>query len=539
MPRNKATKPKDWEADVLAAIEGRTIADAARLLGIPRQTLQSRLETINRTKKISVSAAGAVRPPQPLKAAHKTFASPSKSRTFILTSAQDSTPLYEEGFRNLEAYAGRLGAEIKVGGFTYQKGLFEDHSAAAGVFDSRLAPYLSPTIEELCEGLVWYGAANILPTAADPLSGWDTQTRGAWAIFPHAKVALKSIPVQRGAPPKQIMTSGVVTKPNYVQRNAGQKAEFHHTPAATIVEVSHTGTFFVRQLVMASDGSFQDLCEEVKDGKVIPGRPIEGLNPGDVHLEYIDQSSARLVWGLGGASGCMLDVLKPRHQFIHDSFDFASRSPHTRNDPHERAKRLAEGLDSVENMFRDTARFLRDISRPWCRTVHVMSNHNHQVERWLKDYSAASDAANAKIWHRLNYEWHAAIEREDASFSAVEFGLKNAGIDLSETTFLRYGDSFQICQGPNPVECGAHGDIGPKGQRGSAASLSKVIGRMNVGHYHGAVIQEGLFAAGTNSIIPMEYASNGPNVWQRSQIVTYANGKRTIVTLSGDEWRAP
>ena len=101
----------------------------------------------------------------------------ASTRVVLLTAAQDDTDFYEADLVNLQAYAAHRGAEIRMGGFTYQKGLFEDHRVASGVFRKELVPYLSPEVVQLAPRLIWYGKANILPTAADPLTGWDTQTK--------------------------------------------------------------------------------------------------------------------------------------------------------------------------------------------------------------------------------------------------------------------------------------------------------------------------------------------------------------------------
>ena len=510
------------------------VTQAARALGIERTTLQRQLRRAGIPPADTPSEAG----PE-----HKVYAEPAKTRVFGLLAAQDDTPMYSDEFRNLKGYIDSRGGEIKIGGFTYQKGLFEDHSVAAGVYPKELLPYLCPEVVQLAPKLVWYGRANILPTATDPLTGWDTNTRDNWAIFPHAKIALKSVPMMPGKMGKQIMTTGVITKPNYVQRNAGQKSEFHHSPGATIVEVKPNGTFFCRQIAFNKDGSFQDLDVLVRDGKMEKGPPIEGLTYGDIHLECIDPVVAKVLWGYdvetrrcSGSS--MLDELRPRHQFFHDSFDFKARSHHTRNDPHERLSRIKEGNDSVSGMLKYTARFLSQTHREWSKSVHVASNHNMHLEYWLKDQAGHFDAVNAATWHRLNAAWFDAIDAKEEGFSAHAHGLRTAGEDLSDIVFLRQGDSYTICQGTQPIECGLHADVGPRGGKGSAPALAKIVERVNGAHSHEPRILEAFYSAGTSSIIPMAYAAKGPNAWAHSEIVTYHSGKRTIVTLQNGAYRA-
>lgn len=463
-----------------------------------------------------------------------------ETQRFLLTAAQDETPIHAPFWRNLKVYAETIGAEIMVGGFTYQKGLFEDHSVAAGRFASELVPHLRAEAVRLAPRLVWRGNANILPTATDPLSGWDTQTRDSWGIFPHAKIALKSIPVMPGRPGKQIMTTGVATIENYVQRNAGQKAEFHHTIGATVVEVQD-GDFWCRQISAGRDGTFQDLDAVVRDGEVTRGSAVEGITYGDIHREWLDEDKARGSWGIGGApdGGAMVDVLRPSYQFFHDVFDFTARSHHSRNDPHQRARLLAMGMDGVEDGIVLAARFLERSRRPFSTSVAVFSNHDGQhIVNWMRDANAASDPVNAYYWHMLNAAYHKAIRAGEMDFMPHEHALREASTDrLSGVLFLREGQSFVICQGVAPIECGLHAHIGPGGAKGSAASLSKIVERANVAHSHSPCIREALYQAGTSSSL-MPYATRGPGAWHHADIVTYKSGKRTIVTSCGSKWRA-
>lgn len=528
----------------------RKILPTANEIGLGRSAVRHRLRRAIKLGLLQEAAEDVVTASMANKVAQRAAQITSRSRTrrFILTAAQDDTPIHEGFWANLQAFAAYHGAEIMVGGFTYQKGLFEDHAVASGRFDQRIAPFLRPEVVDLGPRIVWYGAANILPTATDPLSGWETPTRDRWAVFPHAKIALKAVPVMPGAPGKQIMTTGVVTVENYVQRNAGQKASFHHTIGATIVEVTPTGRHFCRQISANKDGSFYDLDILVRDARLTSGHALEAITWGDIHFEFLDPHVARGAWGYDLAAGIctevcagsMLDALRPRHQFIHDSFNFTARSHHTRNDPHQRAQRIQEGKDRVEPEIAATAQFLAAIRRDWCTTVHVDSNHNQHLHRWVKDPAGHSDPANARYWHELNAATHRAIESGDSDFLIHEHALRRAARDgLEGVVFLKAGQSYQVCQASSaPVECGLHGDIGPNGARGSAPTFARVVERINGAHGHQPVIRESYYQAGTSSLLDLHYNTKGPGAWAQAHIVVYPSGKRSIITMDGEEWRA-
>lgn len=521
---------------------------AADALGMGRSTLQ------NRMKRHPLGAEPAREPRNMVDemTVHHTYAEPAKPRVVLMTAAQDDTPLNEGALANLQAYAAHRGGELLVGGFTYQKGLFEDHKVKTGMFAQKIVPLINLEIQELAPRLLWYGRANILPTASDPLTGWETNTRDKWAVMPHAKIALKCVPVMPGRPGKAIMTTGVITKANYVQRNAGQKAEFHHTLGATIAEIKPNGAFFTRQIGMDKHGTFQDLNYFVQDGEVSEnGPPVEAITWGDIHYEELDHDIAKVLWGThiphandgkhSWERDSMLNDLKPKHQFFHDSFSFKARSHHTIKDAHERGVlRKSGGMnESIDQMLRETAYFLKNTTRPWSKSIHVPSNHNNHLHSWLKNTDAAADAANAYIWHKLNAAWWEAIEAGDGeTFSAHAHALQNTGIDLGGVVFLHAGQSYLICQDSAPIECGLHGDVGPRGSRGSPSGLSKIVERVNTAHTHEPRILEAAYVAGTSSRLDLKYASKGPGAWHHAEVVTYITGKRTIVFPSYEGYRA-
>jgi len=86
------------------------------------------------------------------------------------------------------------------------------------------------------------------------------------------------------------------------------------------------------------------------------------------------------------------------------------------------------------------------------------------------------------------------------------------------------------------VEHGMHGHLGPSGARGNPKNL-RTVGKANTGHTHSAGIIEGIYTAGVFGNLDMGY-NKGLSAWSNSFIVTYQNGKRTIVTIKdGKGWR--
>lgn len=466
-----------------------------------------------------------------------------KIERWLLTAAQDETEVHMPFWRNLNAYAEHIGAEVMVGGFTYNKSLFEDHAARSGAFAEVVRPFIVHD-DRMLGPLMFAGRMNILPTATRPLSGLDGYSRGAWAVFPHAKAQLVSVPSLPGRHPAMIMTTGCCTVPNYIEKKAGLKAEFHHQIGAIIVELDDHGRLFCRQIGTSGDGNFQDLDAIVRDGQVTLGNRIEQATWGDIHIPKLDPVVARTIWGFDNDSGeivttdTLVHTLKPATQAFHDLFDHQARNHHRRADPHFAAIMVANGSDKVEAEMRLTARFLRAATFNWSKSVVVASNHNDALQRWLREADPRTDPVNARYWCELNAEIYRRIEAQDREFDIFAHALQRFDpAAFGDVAFVPRNGSYLVCQQAGGIEIALHGDEGPNGARGSALNMNKMAVRINRGHEHSASIVDGVFTSGLCGLMDQGYNS-GPSSWSHTQILTYANAKRTLVTIIDGKWRA-
>lgn len=466
-------------------------------------------------------------------------------RRYLLTAAQNDTPVHAQFWANLQAYAQHLGAEISVGGFSYQLGVFSDHTARNQVFAEAVRPYLAHQQTSLGP-VTWCAEMNVIPTAVRPLSGLETYTRGKFGVFPHAKIQLVSVPSVEQGGAGILCTTGACTIPNYIEKKAGLKAAFHHQIGATIVEIAEDGAPFMRQIsATADDGAFQDLDIKVAGGKVSAGHRIEAITWGDIHREKLDPLVARASWGLDlerdeivDTRDTMLDVLRPRHQFFHDLLDFEARNHHRRGDHAFLFKMVQGGTDKVEEGVKACSRFLRQTSREWCQSVVIPSNHNDAYPRWLREADPRLDPVNARFWFESNLEIYRAIERDDDAFDVFRWALsRHDERGLEDVAFPPRNSSYLICQAYGGIENIFHGDQGPNGARGTPLNLSKIALRLNTGHTHSASILDGVYTAGLSGLFEQGY-NEGASSWSQSHTLTYANAKRTIVTLQKGRWRA-
>ena len=462
-------------------------------------------------------------------------------KRYILSSAQNNTKPNGVVWKNLLAMAEHYSAEILIGSLAYDLGSYGGNAVKGRAKQNEgpkwhpdLAPYIVDERIQLAPGLIWCGETNIIPTAKRPLSGMETYTQRSSGIFPHTKFAMESIASGKHEPTKFNYTTGAVTRRNYIQKKAGQQAEFHHGYGGLLVEVDHEGNWWVRQLNASKNGIIYDLDVVAKNGEVQKHSGVEAVTWGDIHELMLQDDQREVMHNITKA-------LTPRSQFIHDVLLGSVINHWERDNPHEKVRRrvLGEGFSSLEKELGSAAGFLESMLATGSKIFVVDSNHDRPwLERWLRDSRNSSDATNALLWHRLNAAMISSIESnplDPGAFHVLEHALQSLHGLSKDVVFLREDESHTITSAK--IECGMHGHLGPNGARATPTSLMKLGHKANTGHTHSAGIHDGLYIAGTACASDMIY-NKGPSSWSHSHIVTYPNGKRAIITVWNGRWRA-
>jgi transposase-like protein len=531
------------EAVVAVEEADSNITEAARTLGINRSTLQTRLRYARERLGIAPGklSGGSIGVREQVV---KSLPKRGEVKRYILTSAQNNTKVHD-GWFNLLALAEHYDAEIYVGTFSYNKNSYQSHAAKwkSGQgsdqdemwYDPELVPYIHDERVQLAPGLVWCGEMNILPTAHDPLRGFETYCGRQSIVIPHAKIALASVPSGKNEATKFTYSTGTVTLRNYIQKRAGLRAEFHHNYGALIVEVDSNGSWFVRQLHIDDQDAIYDLNLKAQAGMVQKGEFVEAIAWGDVHRRKLNKTVRELAWGPEG----MIDTLRPRKQFIHDVLDFRGRNHHDRSNPHRMFEYYKQGWDDVEGEVREVVHFLeKECYRDFCETYVVNSNHDDALTRWLRECDYRADPVNALFFLRMQLATYEAIADRDTSYHMLEKACGLCDLDATKAVFLREDESFVLLPELNGgVEMGMHGHLGPNGARGSARSLVKYGRRAVIMHSHTAEIRDGITQGGTSSDLDLGY-NRGPSSWSWSHVLVYENGSTAIVTMWNNKWRA-
>lgn len=543
--------PQDEVSAVFIKREG-NIRATAKELGISRSSVRRKLAGTKLLKKPLVGGTK-----EGTKTQVSKLPTTGAVKRFILTSAQNNTHVHEELLANLEALAEHYSAEIIVGTYTYNQNHYGQLSVKKGTdkpqekvlwYDPAIEKYIKDYRIQLASGLVWAGEYNALPTNVNPLAGLESYTGRKSAIFPHAKLAMRSIATMQGEGVKMNYTTGTITQRNYIQKREGVIAEFHHIYGALLVEVNSEGHWWVRQLNQdEGTGTLQDLNVRVKNGTIETTNAIvESITHGDLHGVFADPDVVK-------ASLEMVDVLWPKYQFLHDVMEGAAVNPHQRKYAacHEKYQTWLRGYHKLDNELVDTVKLLERYERPFSQTVIVDSNHDDVwLKRWLREYDYRKDPPNTEVFLKLQSFLYKNIrngvtEEESRARTAkpkmvrdinvLEYALREIGGYKAKSRFLSADESFLTCG--RKIENGQHGHRGPNGKFGSPAELSKMGRKANTAHTHSTGIWNGLYVAGTSSKLRWDYAL-GPSNWTHSHIVTYGNGKRAIITIYNGKWRA-
>lgn len=462
---------------------------------------------------------------------------PSKNRCYIFTSAQNNTHIHKKIWENLLALADYYNARICVGTFTYNKNRYGPMAVKRGTYegsdrelwyDPAIDGYIVDRRVEVARGLEWNGEMNILPTAENPLSGFEVYNGRRSGIFPHVKVEMRSVASNKDESTKFNYTTGTITQRNYIQKKAGLKAESHHSYGGLLVEVDSNGDWFARQVLADNDGTIYDLEYVVKDGVVSHHNGVEAITWGDIHSLLLDSKREAVLQDI-------LNTLEPKYQFFHDLLLGSVISHHDWKNPHEQFRKHCRGggWNSFTEELKNVKRFLERMHRDNCKSVIVDSNHDKAwIERWLRETDYRKDPENAITFLRLQLAYYLSIKQDPNSKINI-FQLA-----LESPKFLRFLDtdeSFTITR--KKIECGWHGHLGSDGRRGSPETLCRMGRKANIAHTHSAGIYKGLYVAGLSSTPDMGY-NHGPSSWSFSHIVTYPNGKRAVITVWNNKWSA-
>lgn len=529
------------KAATLEAVSKHGINKAAigRELGLARSTVQHRLEALGLHG--DDVAGGEYREREVIK---KPIPEKGKVATYLISAATNNTKVHPEFWRNLNAIARHYEkdgpVEIMIGRIRYNLPGWQrlggderrDDDRHGDVwYDPLILPHVQEGRVELAPGLHWCGDCPNTATAVAPLSGLETFAGANSGIFAATKLQMQSVATGKSEPAKHNWTTGAVTLRHYSETKTGQKASFHHTYCALLVEVDSDGDWFVRHLIADDTGLFYDYGIKSNKGAIEKSERPLAFTPGDLHARKLDDAVKAVLFGPSG----LTDQLMPLELHCHDTHDHESGSHHNRRKPFTRFKLHKEGMDCVRSEIAEAAAFYQYVNREWLDVYDVWSNHSAHIMRWLEETDWRTDPPNVLFYLDAARELAYAYDRGETDFNIYEWACRREGCP-DDVTFLKPDQSHKVAD----IECGMHGDQGPNGARGSIRNIARTGAKSTIGHSHSAGIFEGCWqtgvTAGKADTLDMGYNA-GPSSWSRTGVLTYPNGKRTMVMMRGLKWR--
>lgn len=449
-------------------------------------------------------------------------------KRFIITAAQNATPVDEDFWSCIKTYSEYNDAEIVVIPIRYKNPTSRWTASQANEeeWDAATVPYLYNQRKKLNDELALMGDIKTQPTAVKPLSGLESITGHMSGIFGHTKLQLACIPTPQDRYPKILTTTGACTVRNYTDSKAGKKGEFHHTLAALIVEVSGK-KFFMRHVNYDErNKNFIDLNVAYDATGVQPAPKALALVFGDTHRAVMDKNVERVTFGDAG----MVETLDPEHLVFHDLHDGSSTNHHTKKDPFAQIAKRVNSLHLVREEILGDIEWLSNVCQGR-KGIVVPSNHDDFLARWLREHDWRHDPENAEFYLETALHLVKVIKAGNTVPHPFTHWVNKLKGD-APIRCLERDESFTL----GGVELSMHGDKGPNGMKGSRESLRRIGVKTIVGHSHTPGIEEGCYQAGTSTPLRLDYNS-GPSSWLNAHVVLYGNGKRAILPIIDGEWR--
>lgn len=452
-----------------------------------------------------------------------------EDETFVITWAQNATPVHMGFLKALETYCAHNKARLVVipGRYRNPTSVWEASQRNEQWWYKPIVKYLYNKRTELNENLMLLADICIQPTAVFPLSGMESLSHGESAIFGHPKLALRTIATPHQRYPKIIATTGAITRANYTDTKTGKKGDFHHVLGALVVELQGK-TFHLRHINARSDGAFCELDKAYyPSGRIEDAGPYEGLVFGDIHVGATDKKV------VDASFNKLVERLNPKTLVLHDLLDAYSVNPHHEGNPFIKVAKRRSGRDNIEVEILEVIQWLKQ----WVgkrSALIVPSNHDDMFARWMKRVDWRDDPVNAEFYLKTALVMVQGLKNDEQGTytpDPLQYWICKAGI--ANVRCLSANESHLI----KGIEVGLHGHQGPDGTRGNLLNLSRLGVKVITGHSHSPGIEAGHYKVGTMTPLKLEYT--GPvGSWLNAHCSIDPFGKRHLhIYVDGSFWK--
>ncbi len=449
-----------------------------------------------------------------------------KKQTFIVTAAQNATPVHAKFWKSLLGAAKHFNAEILVQPLNYRNptSIWSKHDISNQWWAKETVKYLWNVRHDLNKNLEFLADIPIIPTASEPLTGLEGF--GAKSkIVGHTKLQFKTVATPGHKMAAALTTTGACTKANYTKSRAGKMGEFHHTLGAVLIEVEGP-LFWMRHLNANSRGEFVDLGVKFTP-RGAQRRPVRaaGVVLGDTHARVADLSVDRATFGPAG----IVERYRPRKIIWHDLLDGQSMNPHEERDPFVEQALSTEGMDDVELEVKHAISWAGTRTPPWATSYVIASNHDDFLRRWVvdRDWKKISTKNRAFYLRCAGLMVNGAKLVDGMPSYPSPFPFLITERAQQNLKALGLGESLMI----EGLQCGYHGHKGPNGARGSIKNMRRIGEKTVIAHGHGPGINEGSRQVGHNAKPNQPYAKGAPSSWMHTDLLIWPGGKSQLITI--------
>lgn len=456
-------------------------------------------------------------------------------KVFVVVAAQNGTPVHPHWWRVLQTICNHRGARLVVLPIRYKNptSAWLASQKGAEYWAQEVMPYLVSERIKVNENLTILGDIKIQPTAADPLTGFESVAGGASAIVAHTKIQTRTIATPQSRMAKILMTSGACTQENYSDTRAGRVGAFHHSLSCVLIERVSDKKFHTRRIHFdtRTNTATDAARAETYSARSVRAAPRAlALVTGDWHHPFTDKKVIEATFGAGG----MVEVARPHHVIFGDITDGYPVNPHHAKNPFNRLAKYSS-LDSVRADLESLRGFLADHTVKGVENVVVTSNHDDFLSRYIVNADWREDPANAE-WYletALHMARHTKLTDKGTEYpNAFTYWMRR--FNIPQTRILDEDESFVL----GDVELGMHGNRGPNGARGSIRNLRRIGVKTIVGHSHSPGEDEGCVQVGVSTGLRLEYNA-GPSSWMQAHCFLNADRKRQLAFIIDGQYKAP
>ena len=452
------------------------------------------------------------------------------SEIFIITCAQNNTPLDKKAWKAVLQYAKYRNAQIIVIPILYRNPTSPEELASKEAWwPPEVEPYLMQSEIKLAPHIRTVGDARIGAAAVNPLVGFESLTGADSAVFGHAQIAMNTVPTPQNKLSKILQTTGSVSLKNYSKSATGKRGAHHHSLGFTIVECDREyGIFHMRSVVGDRNSEFYDLDYHITPHGVKKIKSIDAIVLGDAHGQFFSDDVREATFK---GPDSIVETLRPKYTVWHDLGEVYSVTHHHDKNPSIKYKKHKMGQNCLRTEMEVNAKLLEDHTPNFTTSIVVPSNHEDQLKRWLEEADWRKDLPNAKIYHELWTAWLTAID-DGKSNDFHPFRWWMGKYCKANAMFLPEDYPFIV----NNIYLSYHGHKGLNGAQGNIRSFSKIGVKVITGHPHSPGIEKGAYQVGTSTETYAEY-TQGPSSWLQTHGIVHPNGKRQLIHIIHRDWR--